>query len=420
MYVTTILFIVVFLTGCQSSSNSNATPSNSKIYLYAEACDSNENVAKTKVFQSLEQNSSLPSISRYSSLKLKEDEPKFCYEASVNAHQWHEYSSNLEKRAQRILQMEQEQNSTRFYSEKSSWIDTLLIARHDFNTELKQAGKIAPVLSVPLDTNRTRLMSTLNTKPSVKMDYRPCKHRSNYKCQLGFVSKVKDEDKRLSYVWDFGDGHSSTHKNPLYTYVKEGKYTITLSVKDSADVKSSVSTTIKVAKSRQPFAKFRTQKAVYTSGERITFKNYSYSDTSKITHYSWNFGDGKTSTQKNSTHSYHKQGRYFVTLKACSKNWYCSKASKKLKIKEVKALIDAKQGSKIEDYVAEHGEPSEKIVKAKALMTAYKYGHIWLLSKRGKIECAVKEEGLSTNLMGQPKKCYWHERHAKEYMVELK
>jgi len=107
-------------------------------------------------------------------------------------------------------------------------------------------------------------------------------------------------------------------------------------------------------------------------------------------------------------------------LKVCNKNKYCSRASKQIVIKKGKALIDVKQGTRIEDYMAKEGIPSQEIVKQKALMTAYKYGDIWLLCKRGKIECAIKDEGLTTNLLGQPKKCYWHEKHAKKYMVELK
>jgi hypothetical protein len=83
-------------------------------------------------------------------------------------------------------------------------------------------------------------------------------------------------------------------------------------------------------------------------------------------------------------------------------------------------LIGAIEGVLIEDYIAENGEPSEQIVKKRSLMSAYKYGNIWLLAKRGKIKCAVQDKGLYKNLMGQPKKCYWHAKHAKQYIIELK
>jgi hypothetical protein len=34
----------------------------------------------------------------------------------------------------------------------------------------------------------------------------------------------------VRYLWDFGDGTSSTEKNPLHTYKQEGSYTVTLNV----------------------------------------------------------------------------------------------------------------------------------------------------------------------------------------------
>jgi len=35
-----------------------------------------------------------------------------------------------------------------------------------------------------------------------------------------------------SYMWDFGDGGSSTMENPTYTYTSEGEFTVTLTARD--------------------------------------------------------------------------------------------------------------------------------------------------------------------------------------------
>ena len=419
-YLSITLLVITFFSGCEFSFKSRADkPSPTKTYLFAQACDLNESKAKETALKSLRNKSSIPTISEFSSLHLKKDDKKFCYEASVSAEEWAIYSNDLAKRRQAIIQVEKDQNGTRFYSKKGEWINGLLISRSSFNNELDHAHKIAPIKSLPFDLNFTQFTKTLNTKPSIKMDYTPCKKRSNYNCQIGFVSKVGDEDKTLTYYWDFGDESTSTHKNPLYTYNREGDYNVTLMVTDSFGANSSVSSVLKVMKSRKPFAKFTTKKRVYKTGDNIIFINRSYTQVSKIKAYYWNFGDGKKSTKRNPKHTYHRTGKYVVSLKVCNKNKYCSVASKRFEIKKGKALIDAKQGVKIEVYMSENGAPSQQIVKSKALMSAYKYGNIWLLCKRGKIECAIKEEGLETNLLGQPKKCYWHEKHAKEYMVEL-
>ena len=77
-------------------------------------------------------------------------------------------------------------------------------------------------------------------------------------------------------------------------------------------------------------------------------------------------------------------------------------------------------GTLIKSYISRYGAPEASIVKAKSSMSGYRYGDIWLLAKRGKIECAVHAKGLATNLLGQPKKCDWHQKHARRHMVELK
>ncbi|RAN85892.1 hypothetical protein B5P41_32440, partial [Bacillus sp. SRB_28] len=38
--------------------------------------------------------------------------------------------------------------------------------------------------------------------------------------------------KIVSYLWDFGDGTTSTEANPTHVYGKEGTYTARLTVKD--------------------------------------------------------------------------------------------------------------------------------------------------------------------------------------------
>ncbi|WP_083878619.1 Ig-like domain-containing protein [Acetivibrio cellulolyticus] len=48
------------------------------------------------------------------------------------------------------------------------------------------------------------------------------------------------------YLWDFGDGSSSTQSQPSHTYTTEGGYTVKLTVKDSAGNANSATTTVTV------------------------------------------------------------------------------------------------------------------------------------------------------------------------------
>ena len=56
------------------------------------------------------------------------------------------------------------------------------------------------------------------------------------------------------YVWDFGDGNTSTDKDGKNTYPGEGTYTVTLTASDKLGVESTFSETIEVVKPEEPEA----------------------------------------------------------------------------------------------------------------------------------------------------------------------
>jgi PKD repeat protein len=50
----------------------------------------------------------------------------------------------------------------------------------------------------------------------------------------------------VSWEWDFGDGGTSTERNPFHTYAVRGDYTVTLTVTDSQGLSGTVSETVQV------------------------------------------------------------------------------------------------------------------------------------------------------------------------------
>ncbi|HVN52961.1 MAG TPA: PKD domain-containing protein [Anaerolineaceae bacterium] len=113
----------------------------------------------------------------------------------------------------------------------------------------------------------------------------------------------------LSYLWDFGNGATSTEANPTYTYNTAGSYIVSLKVSNSFGDQTA---TGKVNFS--PKASFTPTNAAIQLGEPITFTNTS-SGTMPLS-YLWDFGDGATSTETNPTHVYETVGTYTVSLKA--------------------------------------------------------------------------------------------------------
>ena len=107
-----------------------------------------------------------------------------------------------------------------------------------------------------------------------------------------------------SYKWDFGDGKTSTDKDPTYTYSKSGTYKVTLTA-INGEQSNNYAQDITVTE--------QTPKASFTYSKNnlsVSFINTSTNAKS----YKWEFGDGKTSTDKNPNHTYTKEGTYSVTL----------------------------------------------------------------------------------------------------------
>lgn len=119
----------------------------------------------------------------------------------------------------------------------------------------------------------------------------------------------------FNYLWDLGDGNTSTATNPVHNYSQAGFYLVTLyadvnnltppppfcSVFDTGHIEIPLS------------AKFD-----YVTGcsyDPVCFTDIStYTAGNTITSWFWNFGDGNTSTLQHPCHVYSSPGTYLVTL----------------------------------------------------------------------------------------------------------
>ena len=132
---------------------------------------------------------------------------------------------------------------------------------------------------------------------------------------LTVAFKDKSTGTPTSWKWNFGDGTSSTAKNPTHKYSKAGKYTVTLTATNAAGsktVKKSNYITVTTAATK-PVADFWGSQPSGNAPLKVTF-----TETSKgsPTSWKWNFGDGKSSTEKSPTHTYSAAGTYTVKLTA--------------------------------------------------------------------------------------------------------
>ncbi len=116
------------------------------------------------------------------------------------------------------------------YSQDGSYIVTLIVSDNDYD-ESKPVSKEITVSNSP---------------PKADFDY--SKPPTTLK-DIRFIDKSSDPDGEIvEWHWDFGDGEASVERNATHRYEDEGKYTVTLTVKDNDGTTSIHSIKIEIEK----------------------------------------------------------------------------------------------------------------------------------------------------------------------------
>lgn len=114
------------------------------------------------------------------------------------------------------------------------------------------------------------------------------------------------------YLWNFGDGSTSTAPSPNHTYANYGRYAVSLRVENAQGCFDEV---------RQPdyiIAEQPQGLIVVSDSEGCLPHTTSFravlTSAGTITGYQWDFGDGATSTNPQPSHTYTTEGRFNVRL----------------------------------------------------------------------------------------------------------
>jgi PKD repeat protein len=115
-----------------------------------------------------------------------------------------------------------------------------------------------------------------------------------------------------SWLWNFGDGQTSTSQNPVHTYTIPAQYTVSLMVTNAGGSNTTVKSNFITANAPPvPTALFI---ANQTSGTEPLYVQFTDQSTNSPTSWSWDFGDGTTSTAQNPMHIYTTTGSFTVSL----------------------------------------------------------------------------------------------------------
>ena len=116
----------------------------------------------------------------------------------------------------------------------------------------------------------------------------------------------------IDFLWDFGDGSTSTDVNPTHLFGNTGTYQVKLTAIDTSTCNKTDTYTFPITVFAIPNAGFSFSPNPAEPNKPTNFNNFS---TGAIT-YAWDFADGSTSTLANPSHQFNATGTFNVCLMA--------------------------------------------------------------------------------------------------------
>jgi gliding motility-associated-like protein len=133
----------------------------------------------------------------------------------------------------------------------------------------------------------------------------------------------------LTYLWDFGDGTNSTQLNPVHIFNNEGTYSVSLAITDLYGCGDFISR-VNYVKIANPKANFQVSDTAGTCPPLVV--NFTNAATNYFG-YTWDFGDGTTSSSLNPSHFYATPGTFNAMLSIIGPGGCTDQKSVQIKVK---------------------------------------------------------------------------------------
>lgn len=135
----------------------------------------------------------------------------------------------------------------------------------------------------------------------------------------------------VRWFYDFGNGQTSTLRNPKVAYNSPGQYTVTLTASDSSGCGNPTTRTITIQGS--PRVNFGARNLCF--GETVQFSDSTtFVNAGTPQTYEWTFGDRNSSSGVNPQHTYAAPGLYNVTLRVTNTAGCGNTVSRQIRIFE--------------------------------------------------------------------------------------
>ena len=126
-----------------------------------------------------------------------------------------------------------------------------------------------------------------------------------------FTNTVTTPKPIVSYLWDFGDGTTSSTAIPTHTYTIAGVYNVQLIITTAAGCADTTLVKSAITILAKPVAKFKVSTTNSCAQDLITFTDES---TGNVKKWLWDFGDNTTSSIQNPSHFFYDTGYHDIQL----------------------------------------------------------------------------------------------------------
>ncbi|WP_192348707.1 MBG domain-containing protein [Algoriphagus sp. Y33] len=181
-------------------------------------------------------------------------------------------------------------------------------------------------------TGVTSISSKIIKIRDVKADFEADK---TIACGPNAVQFTDKSTEASSWLWDFGDGTSSTEQNPIHTF-DHGRYSVRLTIYSDNGC-SDTEEKIGFIEIFGPVIDFSSDVTEGCGPLTVAFTDKSYSGSPMVS-WLWDFGDGTTSRLRNPIHEYANPGTYSVSLSVGNLDCPTPKTLTKTDLIQVKML----------------------------------------------------------------------------------
>lgn len=159
----------------------------------------------------------------------------------------------------------------------------------------------------------TCVVNVLNKPPKTQFTLSPS--NPTVRDNVTFTDQSNDPDGYLaSWLWNFGDGASSTLQSPMHAFAQKGRHQVTLTVTDNDGATNTASQEV-VVSNLPPTACFNCSSSTPRTNADVQFVDTTVDpENVPLSSWLWDFGDGYTSDLQSPTHKFASKGDYNVTL----------------------------------------------------------------------------------------------------------